>query len=188
MIAFGTVAGGAGAALTGGNFWQGAVTGLVVSGLNHAMYDFGGGGGDPPVKMKPASAYDYSQEIIDGKFTDDWNYILNGDSGNPISRARQIFERDWNQASTGEKTDFVLSATPFSLIRIGKFAVEANTLHRVIKPAILKKTPKEFLKIVGKNPDIMIKGENIFLTGAKNSPFYGKSYNTNLKALDFFKQ
>ncbi|PXY39074.1 hypothetical protein DMB65_19545 [Flavobacterium cheongpyeongense] len=35
MIAFGTVSGGAGAALTGGNFWQGAVTGLVVSGLNH---------------------------------------------------------------------------------------------------------------------------------------------------------
>ncbi|WP_031457733.1 RHS repeat domain-containing protein, partial [Flavobacterium chungangense] len=36
MIAFGTVSGGAGAALTGGNFWQGAVTGLVVSGLNFA--------------------------------------------------------------------------------------------------------------------------------------------------------
>jgi hypothetical protein len=41
MIAFGTVAGGAGAALTGGNFWQGAVTGLVVSGLNHAMHQMG---------------------------------------------------------------------------------------------------------------------------------------------------
>ena len=37
MIAFGTIMGGAGAELTGGNFWQGAVTGLVVSGLNHAM-------------------------------------------------------------------------------------------------------------------------------------------------------
>jgi RHS repeat-associated protein len=37
-IAFGTIAGGAGAALTGGNFWQGAVTGLVVSGLNHAVH------------------------------------------------------------------------------------------------------------------------------------------------------
>ncbi|TQM39473.1 SprT family zinc-dependent metalloprotease [Flavobacterium branchiophilum] len=37
-IAFGTLSGGAGAALTGGNFWQGAVTGLVVSGLNHAMH------------------------------------------------------------------------------------------------------------------------------------------------------
>ncbi|MFH7012565.1 hypothetical protein ACHRV5_11885 [Flavobacterium sp. FlaQc-52] len=37
-IAFGTVAGGVGAALTGGNFWQGAVTGLVVSGLNHTLH------------------------------------------------------------------------------------------------------------------------------------------------------
>ncbi|MBZ4043675.1 RHS repeat domain-containing protein [Flavobacterium hibisci] len=39
MIAFGTVSGGAGAALTGGNFWQGAVTGLVVSGLNHYAHE-----------------------------------------------------------------------------------------------------------------------------------------------------
>ena len=38
MIIFGTVMGGASATLTGGNFWQGAVTGLVVSGLNHAMH------------------------------------------------------------------------------------------------------------------------------------------------------
>jgi RHS repeat-associated protein len=38
MITFGTISGGAGAALTDGNFWQGAVTGLVVSGLNHAMH------------------------------------------------------------------------------------------------------------------------------------------------------
>ncbi|TQM39469.1 hypothetical protein BC670_0267 [Flavobacterium branchiophilum] len=37
-IAFGTLSGGAGAALTGGNFWQGAVTGLVVSGLNHTFH------------------------------------------------------------------------------------------------------------------------------------------------------
>jgi RHS repeat-associated protein len=34
-IAFGTVAGGVTAELSGGNFWQGAVTGLFVSGLNH---------------------------------------------------------------------------------------------------------------------------------------------------------
>lgn len=38
MVTFGTVAGGAGAALTGGNFWQGAATGLVVSGLNHLAH------------------------------------------------------------------------------------------------------------------------------------------------------
>jgi RHS repeat-associated protein len=37
-LAFGTLAGGAGASLTGGNFWQGAATGLIVSGLNHMMH------------------------------------------------------------------------------------------------------------------------------------------------------
>ncbi|UTN05115.1 FG-GAP-like repeat-containing protein [Flavobacterium bizetiae] len=42
MIAFGTVSGGAGAQLTGGNFWQGALTGLVVSGLNHAAHEIQG--------------------------------------------------------------------------------------------------------------------------------------------------
>ncbi|WP_316633063.1 hypothetical protein [uncultured Flavobacterium sp.] len=39
MIAFGTVSGGVGAQLTGGNFWQGAATGLVVSGLNHFVHE-----------------------------------------------------------------------------------------------------------------------------------------------------
>lgn len=37
-IAFGALSGGVGAELTGGNFWQGAVTGGIVSGLNHAMH------------------------------------------------------------------------------------------------------------------------------------------------------
>lgn len=32
---FGTVSGGLSAKLTGGNFWQGAATGLTVSALNH---------------------------------------------------------------------------------------------------------------------------------------------------------
>src|SRR5690606_19156994 len=35
---FGTVSGGLSAELTGGNFWQGAATGLVVSGLNHVAH------------------------------------------------------------------------------------------------------------------------------------------------------
>ena len=38
MIVFGAIAGGAGAALTGGNFWQGAATGLIVSALNHNVH------------------------------------------------------------------------------------------------------------------------------------------------------
>ena len=49
-LAFGTFAGGAGAQLSGGNFWQGAVTGLMVSGLNHVLHQIGseGDGEDPP--------------------------------------------------------------------------------------------------------------------------------------------
>lgn len=35
---FGTISGGAGAAISGGNFWQGAVTGMIVSGMNHVAH------------------------------------------------------------------------------------------------------------------------------------------------------
>lgn len=38
MITFGTLAGGLGAHLTGGNFWQGAMTGFMVSALNHELH------------------------------------------------------------------------------------------------------------------------------------------------------
>ena len=58
MIAFGTVAGGAGAALTGGNFWQGAVTGLVVSGFNHYMHEMK----LPEAKEKTDKEYEESSE------------------------------------------------------------------------------------------------------------------------------
>ncbi|MRX40069.1 hypothetical protein GJU43_12350 [Flavobacterium sp. LC2016-23] len=37
-IAFGALSGGVGAELTGGNFWQGALTGGIVAGLNHVLH------------------------------------------------------------------------------------------------------------------------------------------------------
>ena len=37
-IAFGALSGGVGAELAGGNFWQGAVTGGIVAGLNHVLH------------------------------------------------------------------------------------------------------------------------------------------------------
>ncbi|SHJ26375.1 hypothetical protein SAMN05443429_1215, partial [Cruoricaptor ignavus] len=51
QIAFGALSGGIGAELTGGNFWQGAVIGGIVAGLNHAMHEIDSpldddGGGD----------------------------------------------------------------------------------------------------------------------------------------------
>lgn len=51
MIAFGIIVGGAGAALTAGNFWQGTNTGLTFSGLNHSTRSIDGDG-NPPTKEK----------------------------------------------------------------------------------------------------------------------------------------
>lgn len=48
-IAFGAMAGGVGAELTGGNFWQGALVGGIVAGLNHAMHEI-----DSPFQDKQA--------------------------------------------------------------------------------------------------------------------------------------
>jgi RHS repeat-associated protein len=48
-LAFAAVMGGAGSAIGGGNFWQGATTGLIVAGFNHLMHD---GDTDPPTKEK----------------------------------------------------------------------------------------------------------------------------------------
>nr|WP_315026465.1 RHS repeat-associated core domain-containing protein [uncultured Chryseobacterium sp.] len=39
-VLFGALSGGIGAELTGGNFWQGALIGGIVAGLNHKMHDF----------------------------------------------------------------------------------------------------------------------------------------------------
>ena len=40
-VTFGALSGGIGAELSGGNFWQGAVTGGIVAGLNHQMHKIG---------------------------------------------------------------------------------------------------------------------------------------------------
>ena len=55
MIAFGALSGGIGAELSGGNFWQGAITGGIVAGLNHAMHKMAGPG--DPEKTRKAKAY-----------------------------------------------------------------------------------------------------------------------------------
>ena len=79
------------------------------------------GYGDPPVTMKPASAYNYNQEAIKGKFSEDLHYVLHGSDGNVVTRIVNIFTRDWGQASTNEKVDLVLSATG-PLFRVGKYS------------------------------------------------------------------
>lgn len=55
MVAFGALSGGIGAELTGGNFWQGAVTGGIVAGLNYVMHKLGGE--DPKPKRSKEDKY-----------------------------------------------------------------------------------------------------------------------------------
>lgn len=49
-VSFGALSGGVGSELSGGNFWQGAVTGGIVAGLNHAMHKMGGEDPRKPIK------------------------------------------------------------------------------------------------------------------------------------------
>ncbi|MDR1679981.1 MAG: phospholipase D-like domain-containing protein [Prevotellaceae bacterium] len=69
---------------------------------------------------------------------------------------------------------------------VGK--INRNLFHKTIKPNILKAVGKlkNFIKSVGKNPDIIVEKGKIILQGAKNSPFSKNTFPTGLKATDFF--
>ena len=62
--------------------------------------------------------------------------------------------------------------------------IDKLQFHRFIKPNILKKAGN-YAKNVGKNPDIIVEKGEIILKGT--GPFAKKTFNTGLKAIDFFK-
>jgi RHS repeat-associated protein len=67
--------------------------------------------------------------------------------------------------------------------------VDKLNFHRVVKPRILKEISKtkDFSKIVGTNPNVIVEKGKIVLQGAKDSPFKGQILNTELNAIDFLK-
>lgn len=75
-VAFGALSGGIGAELSGGNFWEGAVIGGVVAGLNHAMHRESSA---PPEKSLLDTAgewiTDYFDYNGDGQIAG-WDYAL----------------------------------------------------------------------------------------------------------------
>ncbi|MGF0099176.1 hypothetical protein ACQRD6_12735 [Prevotella sp. SGI.027] len=68
MIASTTVMGGVAAWATGGDFLQGAMQGMTIGALNHAMHD---GGGDKPYKVLPDGTVQLNEVVVVGrrKFT-----------------------------------------------------------------------------------------------------------------------
>ncbi|RUT71684.1 hypothetical protein D0817_03085 [Flavobacterium cupreum] len=81
-IAFGALSGGVGAELTGGNFWQGAVTGGIVAWLNHVMHQM-----DSP----DDNGYDENGKQINNKGGDTTDYMYDKD-GNIISSTSVRFK------------------------------------------------------------------------------------------------
>jgi hypothetical protein len=82
MIAFGVISGGVGSALTGGNFWQGAMIGGVVAGFNSAMHKIAEPGDDDPAKVrkkivKNAKSHngstDWAYDVKKGRFAENSN-------------------------------------------------------------------------------------------------------------------
>ena len=140
----------------------------------------------PLIMPKSASSYDYTQEVIPGKFSEDWDYILNGYFGTPATRAAEIFARDWQKASISEKVD--LAMAPFALFRIGRLVSKIGDAHatkKVLQNAV--GGAKVFEKYVGRNPDVMFRDGRIFFTPSKSSPFFGKApFDTGLEVLDYF--
>ena len=51
-VSFRALSGGIGAEFSGGNFWQGAVTGGIVAGLNHEMHKMGGEDPRKPINKR----------------------------------------------------------------------------------------------------------------------------------------
>jgi len=69
------------------------------------------------------------------------------------------------------------------MLSIGK--VNSLAFHK-IKPDILSAAGRgSYSKIVGKNPDVFVKNGNVHLRGVGGG-FKGQTYNTGLKATDFF--
>ncbi|WKS95307.1 phage tail tape measure protein [Riemerella columbina] len=79
QIFFGALSGGIGAELSGGNFWQGAVTCGIVAGLNHVLHD----------TNLPDNGYDEDGKKINNLGGDEIDYILRK---NPFGEGYQILD------------------------------------------------------------------------------------------------
>lgn len=82
IVLSGAVLGGVGSELTGGNFWQGALIGGVVAGLNHAMHEI-----DPPKGFKGKKWVDSTGEY-ENNF--DGSYKATGPNGEKYTLLEEV--------------------------------------------------------------------------------------------------
>ncbi len=156
--------------------------------------------------MKPASSYDYNQSVIDGKFIDDWNYILGGNNGNVLTRTWDLLKRDWQNFNNTDKQNYtdlgefginIFTAgglLPIKILNKGNFyikgvgLVDKSLFHKYVKQNILKKAGiQNYAKYVGDNPDVFVENGKVFLIGIYGK-FTNKIYPTGLNAIEYFSK
>lgn len=89
-LAFGALSGGIGAELSGGNFWEGAVIGGVVAGLNHAMHKENNGKPRKPKGSKRVISKDQTHSLSKGS-RGGQSVITPENPGNQVGNGRGMF-------------------------------------------------------------------------------------------------
>jgi len=110
---------------------------------------------DPNYKgqyLIPDEAYDYSQEEIEGKFSEDWAYIIYGNDGVAVSRWAKVFWRDLS--APGNRGTVVSAgvdaASVIPILRIGKLSVpfKGLTAHGVNQAITRGIKPQTILNVI----------------------------------------
>jgi hypothetical protein len=133
---FSSISGGVGSSLGGGNFWQGAAIGLIVSGLNHAMKHISikkylirkiestGRNPDDPAIIESSQLDGFAEEILPGNMdiNDNPSFVLKD----------QILGKDYNrtgQEAYGEtpvySDDNYKTYKPTGIINISRIALKS---------------------------------------------------------------
>jgi len=113
--------------------------------------------------MLPSQIYDYSiNGSIENKFTDDWKYIVHGQTGIALSRYFELLYRDYSATSVSQKIDFgiTVSSSFLPFIKIGnlKIPLKGFTSHGLQQAITRGFTSKDILKIIREGSAVITRG------------------------------
>lgn len=164
-LAFGTVMGGAGASLAGGNFWQGAATGLIVSGLNHLVH-----GNKYSVSDEDNQKETYEEKILgllkkykvgDEINLNDFGDILPEGASLAISKITRISETNFKIERTFLGRAKIEKNAGFIIIKDGVLSASNKTIKGIlVKPYGLGKSENTYYNPPHIYNDFLIRGNN----------------------------
>jgi len=138
-LSFGAVMGGAGSVIGGGNFWQGAVTGLIVAGFNHLLHDEDGTQTNEKTDTQQETIYSENQILKgeNGPFEVDVNVeyrykIVNGQKviiDNSVKIHTMMNDNISPLDTYYENKQFKLTVNPKYTIKNGVIVFEATGTH-----------------------------------------------------------